>query len=184
MTVATINIPASSCRIEDCGFAKSRAKSPNDDGARVKKLRLIFDLTSKESSEHLDALFPGATDLVNAIAMADGDAVKVAKQKKPPEVSITVRDPQNKAEVFSMIGATCSAPILRIAKRAEKTEMIVVVIGTLTKTQLANVDDYFKADCIGTLQTTQVDLEEQAPAKRGRKLKAKPEAVQVDDADD
>lgn len=187
MSVATINIPHSSCRIEDCGFAKSRAKSPNDNGGRTKKLRLIFDVSSKESAAHLDALFPGASDLIATTAMEDGDALIIAKKKKPPEVTVDYRDPTNKTEVFKMVGASCTAPILRIAKKAEKVELVVTVTGTLTKPQLCAVDDYFKADGIGSIATTIVDVEEVAkdkPAKRGGKKGGKAHVEIGDDGDD
>jgi hypothetical protein len=184
MTLATINIPQCSCRIEDCGFAKSRAKSPSDDGGRVKKLRLIFDIP-KDADGTIEKLFPGAVDMINAIALEDGDAVKLTKAKKPPEVNVTINDSKNKTEVFSIVGASVTAPILRVSKKAEKVELVVVVVGTLTKPQLCAVDDYFKADCIGSISTSQVDITEKIePAKRGKgKGKASKTSVTIDDSD-
>lgn len=181
MAIQKIEITQAACRIEDCGFSKNRSKD-SQDGARVKKLRIIFDVSNKENVSHLEEMFPGVEHMSAMIAVEEGDAIKLTKSKKPAEVTLSLADIKTKAKIVKMVGARCSAPTLRIAKSAEKTELIVVVTGPITKEELGLIDDYFKADCYGSIVTTNIDLEDAARKKKGNKKgpKASKEQTSLD----
>jgi hypothetical protein len=172
--ISALNIPFTACRIEGVSVVANLTR----------KVKIAFDVSSKESSSQLDEMFAGANELIQSVAAEESDAITLVKKKKPSEVNVVLKDPKTKKVIFKMVSVSCSAPILRISKSAEKVELSVTVSGHMSREEALAIDEFFKADCIGSIETAQTDIEEIAKPEKKKKAKKQKAEIEVDELDE
>lgn len=165
--------------IESVSFAKAKPKSVNDDGAGVKKLKFLIDVTDEEMLEAVMPLFSGMIDdhTMQRVAKESGPGFEVRSKKKLGISVVKVHASSDNDTVKLLIetpNARVERPKLIIGEAAKQAWLELNVEMAIPKTSLGVIDDYFKADVFISVANAQMDLEDAVKLKtvtvtRGRK---------------
>ncbi len=162
--------------LKACEMHGKKAKS-DDSGkapARAKRIDVTLDLSAKKYAEHLEEFFPGYDLLSKAMSGVNATAAQdLVSHAKVGECSFEMTSPDGSTEVFTIDTAQVKGRLtLRISKAAAKTEMNLRLVGNIARAKLSTIDDWIGADGRFTVQTLQMDIEDEANKKKGAKLQA------------
>lgn len=162
MALQEFKIDKAKATLEDWKPAK------NDKGGNVYVLHLVADVTD---DRFLDDLVDRWPEVEMLKALGDAPAREWKQKRRLGDVNLKVLDPAGVAVVVDIIGGKGWAPMLRVSQKAEKVFLDFKVTAAVPKTILKDLNDYYKAEVLVTLVSTNVDLEDEAKKKTTPKKK-------------